>query len=246
MGLLRGAFHPSSLKTLLMPSLSIRVRYARLSSVRRQLGYQGPGPDWVDAEKISLNKDYLAVDLVINWAADGLVLCFIHAIVDLSIQDNDEVNKTDWTNWCGTPWMPRDQLDIMFNRFLMCAPQTGSMSRVFQILQNERKRPLLITWPPDSAHSPSSGDFAKLAENVQISAGVPGGSDAKTSCTRRYKALQDMPAVFGCQVESIFIPHGKLHTHTPLSCLYKYSLHKVPLFLPATRLTRPILARQQR
>lgn len=199
---------------------SISVRYSRLSSIRRQLGYQGPGPDWVDADKISLDKNYLAVDLVINWAADGLVLCFIHAVVDLnSIADNDEVHKTDWTNWCGTPWMPPEQTETLHNRFLMCVPQTGTMSRVFQILLNERERPLLLSWPPDSTQGPHSGDFAKLVENVQISAGVPGESDAKTSCTRRYKALQDMPAVLGYQVESIFIPHGKLPlTPFPLPC----------------------------
>jgi hypothetical protein len=143
--------------------------------------------------------------------------------------------------------MPPDQLEIMYRRFLMCVPQTGSMSRVFQILQNERERSLLISWPPDSAHSLSGGDFAKLVGNVQISAGVPGGSDAKTSCTRRHKALQDMPPVFGCQVESIFIPHGKFAVRIhPLSYPYKCSLHKVLLFLPATRLTRPSPARQLR
>lgn len=149
------------------------------------------------------------------------MLCFIHAIVDLSTQDNNEENKTDWTNWCGTPWMPREQLDIMYRRFLMCVPQTGSMSRVFQILKNQRERPL-ISWPPDSAQSLSGNDFAKLVGNVQISAGVPGGSDATTSCTRRHKALQDMPADFGIQVESIFIPHGKSSVRIqPLSCPYK-------------------------
>ncbi|KAF9521679.1 hypothetical protein CPB83DRAFT_778335 [Crepidotus variabilis] len=188
-----------------------RVRFSRLSSVRRQLGYQGPPPDWAEAEKIVHDETYMAVDLVINWAADGLVLCFLHASVDINaIADNDELRKTEWTNWCGTPWLPQEQIETLYRRLLVCAPQTGSMSRVFQILLNERERPLLLSWPPDSAHGPNSRDIAKLVENVQISAGVPGGSDAKTSCTRRYKASQDMPTVFGCQVESIFIPHGTI------------------------------------
>lgn len=47
----------------------------------------------------------MAVDIVINWAAEGVVLCFIHAIVDLAPNDNDEAHKTGWTNWCGTPVM---------------------------------------------------------------------------------------------------------------------------------------------
>lgn len=191
------------------------VRYSRLSSVRRQLGYEGPGPDWIDADKISLDRDYLAADLVINWAADGLVLCFIHAIVDLnSVADNDELNRSHWTNWCGTPWMPQEQIETLYRRFLMCSPQTGTMSRVFQILLNQGERPLVLSWPPDSGHGPSSRDFAKIVENVQNSAGESGGSDAKTSCTRRHKTTQDMHSVFGCQVESIFIPHGT----SPLPC----------------------------
>ncbi|KAF9565221.1 hypothetical protein CPC08DRAFT_684180 [Agrocybe pediades] len=187
-----------------------RVRFSRLSKVRRQLGYEGPPPDWSEADKISFDKDYMAVDIVINWAAEGLVLCFIHATVDLTPGDNDESQKTDWTNWCGTPSMPLEQIQLLYRRLLVCIPQKDSMSRVFQILSNQRDKPLLMSWPPDSSQGPTSRDFAKLVENVQIGDGVPGGNDAKTSCTRRYKALQDMPPVFGGEVESIFIPHGSI------------------------------------
>lgn len=152
----------------------------------------------------------MVVDIVINWAAEGLVLCFIHASVDLTPEDNDEVQRTEWTNWCGTPSMSMEQMQLLYRRLLVCIPQTGTMSRVFQILSNERDRPLLISWPPDPSQGPTSRDFAKLVENVQIGREVPGGNDAKTSCTRRYRALQDMPPVFGGEVESIFIPHGEL------------------------------------
>ncbi|KAJ3481910.1 hypothetical protein NLJ89_g12174 [Agrocybe chaxingu] len=187
------------------------VRFSRLSKVRKQLGYDGPPPAWPEAEKIALDKDYMAVDIVINWAAEGLVLCFIHATTDLNPSaDNDESQKTEWTNWCGTPFMPMEQIELLYRRLLVCIPQTGTMSRVFQILANQRERPLLLSWPPDSAQGPTSRDFAKLVENVQIGTGVPGGNDAKTSCTRRYKALQDVPQVFGGEVESIFIPHGTI------------------------------------
>ncbi|KAF8149847.1 hypothetical protein B0H34DRAFT_666911 [Crassisporium funariophilum] len=186
-----------------------RVRFSRLSKVRRQLGYEGPPPNWSEADKIAFDKDYMAVDIVINWAAEGLVLCFIHAIVDLNPSDNDEGQKTEWTNWCGTPFMPVEQVELLYRRLLGCIPQSGSMSRVFQILANQREKVLLMSWPPDSAQGPTSREFSKLVENVQIGSGVPGGNDAKTSCTRRYKALQDMP-VFGGEVESIFIPHGTI------------------------------------
>ncbi|KAJ7284933.1 hypothetical protein C8J57DRAFT_704389 [Mycena rebaudengoi] len=186
-----------------------RVRFSRLSRVRRELGYKGPPPAWTDAEKIALDSNYMAVDIVINWAAEGLVLCFIHAIVDLAPNDNDEAHKTAWTNWCGTPQMNMAQIELLFRRLLVCIPQLNNMTRVFQILANEQSRRLLISWPPDQGQGPAGRDFAKLVEDVQIGPGAPTGNEAKTSCTRRYKALQAMPAVAG-EVESIFIPHGSV------------------------------------
>ncbi|KAJ7104205.1 hypothetical protein B0H15DRAFT_942207 [Mycena belliarum] len=185
-----------------------RVRFSRLSRVRRELGYLGPGPSWSDGDKIALDNNYMAVDIVINWAAEGVVLCFIHAIVDLTPKDNDEAQKTGWTNWCGTPSMDQEQVELLFRRLLVCIPQLSNMNRVFQILSNEQ-RSLLISWPPDPDQGPAGRDFAKLVEDVQIGPGAPTGNEAKTSCTRRYKALQTMPAVAG-EVESIFIPHGSV------------------------------------
>ncbi|KAJ6505958.1 hypothetical protein DFH09DRAFT_1200725 [Mycena vulgaris] len=185
-----------------------RVRFSRLSRVRRELGYQGPGPSWSDGDKIALDSNYMAVDIVINWAAEGVVLCFIHAIVDLNPNDNNETQKTGWTNWCGTPAMDQEQIQLLFRRLLVCIPQLSNMNRVFQILSNEQ-RSLLISWPPDQGQGPAGRDFAKLVEDVQIGPGAPTGNEAKTSCTRRYKALQRMPAVAG-EVESIFIPHGSV------------------------------------
>ncbi|KAH9928603.1 uncharacterized protein B0H18DRAFT_1094113 [Fomitopsis serialis] len=189
-----------------------RVRYSRLSRVRRQLGYQGPTHEFADADKVSVDTNYMAVDLVINWASDGLVLCFMHAVVDLSPRDNDEHNKTPWTNWCGTPYMNTEQVQILYQRLLAVVPQPLSMSRVFQILLNLPERSLYMSWPPEHQEpgGPTSKDFARLAQDVQISNAVSSGTDAKTSCTRRYKAHQTMH--FGGdnskEVESIFIPHG--------------------------------------
>lgn len=163
----------------------------------------------------------MAVDLVINWASDGLVLCFMHAVVDLSPRDNDEHNKTHWTNWCGTPYMNTEQVQILYQRLLAVVPQPLSMSRVFQILLNQPERSLYMSWPPEHQEpgGPTSKDFARLAQDVQISNAVSSGTDAKTSCTRRYKAHQTMH--FGVdnnkEVESIFIPHGSsIEPSTPV------------------------------
>lgn len=179
------------------------------------LGYQGPGPEWSDAEKIALDDNYMAVDIVINWAADEVVLCFIHAVVDISDRDNDEVNKTGWTNWCGTPYMSLQQVQLLLSSLVQHIRQQPSSERVFQILLNEPDRPLLFSWPPDHQQvqgAPMSKDFAKLALEVNIG-NTATGTDAKTSCTRRYKAQQNMH--FGSEgnreVESIFIPYGRLH-----------------------------------
>ncbi|KIP05026.1 hypothetical protein PHLGIDRAFT_92699 [Phlebiopsis gigantea 11061_1 CR5-6] len=191
-----------------------RVRYSRLSRVRRMLGHQGRGHDWSDAEKIALDDNYMAVDIVINWAADGVVLCFIHAVVDISDRDNDEVHKTGWTNWCGTPYMSKQQVELLTNSLVQHIPQPHSLERVFQILSNEHDRPLLFSWPlarQQVQGGPTSMDFAKLAAEVNIG-NTAHGTDAKTSCTRRYKAQQNMH--FGTEgdreVESIFIPYGTL------------------------------------
>ncbi|KAJ7815516.1 hypothetical protein B0H14DRAFT_3111832 [Mycena olivaceomarginata] len=171
--------------------------FSRLSRVRRELGYQGPQAPWGDADKIAQDSNYMTVDIVINWAAEGVVLCFIHPIVDLTPRDNDESQKSGWSNWCGTPTMNTEQLDLLFRRLVVCIPQLTNMNRVFQIFAND----------PNRRAGAGRKDFAKLVEDIQIGPGAPTGNEAKTSCTRRYKALQSMPAVAG-EVESIFIPHA--------------------------------------
>ncbi|KAI0090163.1 hypothetical protein BDY19DRAFT_938792 [Irpex rosettiformis] len=192
-----------------------RVRFSRLSRVRRELGACDSSVVWSDAEKIAVDDNYMAVDIVINWAADGVVLCFIHAVVDLEPRDNDELRKTGWTNWCGTPYMSQNEVNLLFERLCHLIPPASSMDRVFQILLNQPDRPLWVSWPADRQQvqgGPISKDFAKLAVDVNLGNQSNGPSEAKTSCTRRYKAQQTMS--FGVDgyrdVESIFIPYGSI------------------------------------
>jgi len=145
----------------------------------------------------------MAIDIVINWAADGLVLCFMHAVTDLNPKDKDEQHKTPWTNWCGTPYMAMQKIELLYQRLLVCIPQTTNPSRVFQILSNQDEKLLLMTWPPDQVQG---RDYAKLVESVNIRSGEPSRDDARTSCTRRFKALQNMPMG---KVESMIVPHGE-------------------------------------
>ncbi|KAF8639423.1 hypothetical protein AX17_001513 [Amanita inopinata Kibby_2008] len=185
-----------------------RVRFSRLSRVRRLLGYEGPPHPWSDTDKIALDANYMAVDIVTNWAAEGLVLCFIHATVDLDPNDNDEQEKTDWTNWCGTPIMDAEQIQRLYRSLLMFIPQSP-MTRVFQILSNTPNRSLLFSWPPEpvQGQGPTGRDFARLVETVEFGSNQS-LSDAKTSCARRYRSIRGMP--FAEAVESIFIPHGSV------------------------------------
>ncbi|KAF8518198.1 hypothetical protein JB92DRAFT_2903838 [Gautieria morchelliformis] len=197
-----------------------RVRYSRLGRTRARLGYTGVHNKFTDEDKVSFDEDYMACDLVINWAAEGLVLCFIHAVVDMSPQDNDEVNRTHWTNWCGTPRMTVEHGNELYHALFHIAPHVSQgappPTRVFQILHNSTDRPTLFSWPGEG-YIPA--DYGRLANDVQI--GGANGSDAKTSCTRRYKAQQVLDSADGSvrDVESIFIPHGRIifacHKATP-------------------------------
>ncbi|TDL25453.1 hypothetical protein BD410DRAFT_784439 [Rickenella mellea] len=211
-----------------------RVRFCRLSRVRRLLGWQPSSsaplyPPSFPAERIAIDGNYMAVDIVINWAAEGIVLCFIHAVVDLlPREDNDETLKTGWSNWCGTTGFGQEQAHALYQHFTNTVTQThfsqpsaDTSIRVFQILRNDPDRFLILSWPPDPASAcrdrPSAHELARLALQVQIGAGVygQGHSNAKTSCTRRYKSVQSIPLFVSddcksAQIESIFIPHGSI------------------------------------
>lgn len=59
-----------------------KVRFLRLSKIREQFGAPkdalGTYPNQM---KIAVDENYLQTDLVLNWVAEGVVLCFIHATV---------------------------------------------------------------------------------------------------------------------------------------------------------------------
>ncbi|KAK7033063.1 hypothetical protein R3P38DRAFT_2920459 [Favolaschia claudopus] len=196
------------LKRRTLHGIVSRARFSRISRMRRELGYQGSLPPSNDSDQRDADPNYVWVDIVANWAAEGVVLCFMHAVVDLSPADNEEAQKNGWPNFCGTPRMDAEQVQLLYRRLLVCIPQHSDMDRVFQVLANEpESRRLMISWPSDQGQGLAARDFVKLVEDVQIGPAPSSGNEAKTSCTRRYKALQPMPAVAG-EVESIFIPHG--------------------------------------
>ncbi|KAG8937283.1 hypothetical protein FRC02_000053 [Tulasnella sp. 418] len=212
-----------------------RVRFLRLSTIRTRLGAPEHALDhFPGQELIAYDDDYLAADLVINWVAEGVVLCFIHAIVDLSDRDNDVLNKTDWTNWCGTVVMQTQHAQRMYealstysetplhDHFLYPSPSPSSRSsplareipsdavpnRIFQLVTNDSRRSLILSWPDHPAIN--KDDFARLVQDANLDLGYI-GTGAKTSCTRRFKSpkkMRDSITGKSKNVESIFIPHG--------------------------------------
>jgi hypothetical protein len=107
------------------PADIYRVRYARLSRIRSLLGCPAEDIDVpAEMEKIAEDKDFLILDLVLNWvrlrllrlrakrvqAADGLLLGFFHAIRDVDTRMNNDpaAKHLAWSNWCGTEHMPED------------------------------------------------------------------------------------------------------------------------------------------
>ncbi|KAF5367429.1 hypothetical protein D9758_003673 [Tetrapyrgos nigripes] len=72
-----------------VPSIT-RASFCRLSCVRRMLGHDGPTAHVPSAQKFTLDENYMAVNIVLNYAAEGLVLCFLHAAADIDpVADND-------------------------------------------------------------------------------------------------------------------------------------------------------------
>ncbi|CAO1632308.1 unnamed protein product [Parajaminaea phylloscopi] len=77
-----------------------RCRYTRVPAIRKVFG--NPNPPIAPESHMYVDDDlWLPIDVVLNMVGDSLALCFFHAIINKSVHDNDEVAKTDWTNWCG-------------------------------------------------------------------------------------------------------------------------------------------------
>lgn len=149
----------------------------------------------------------MAVDITINWIAEGLVLCFLHAATNLGPQDDDPTHRTAWSNWCGTPFLAPTQIQLLVERLIArpAPSNSGPPTRVFQILANNHGRPLMMSWPP--APGSIAHDLANLAEDIDVSTIVV--SEAKTSCTRRHTKVRVVPSL-GAEVESVYIPHGSI------------------------------------
>ncbi|KIM52702.1 hypothetical protein SCLCIDRAFT_1223514, partial [Scleroderma citrinum Foug A] len=190
----------STARSDLTGALDQKTMHGSVTRVHRLLGYSGQSPPSSDTDKIASDDYYMPIDIVISWAAEGLVLCFIHAVDDLSPADNGEHYKMSWASWCGTPSMNSQQLHLLYQQLQCSCLQPGVLTKVFQILTNSSHQDhrLIFSWPPDTSHEysnkPSEKDFARRTEGVFPAAH---DSSAKTSCTKRWRIGGTMPAING-------------------------------------------------
>ncbi|PWZ00975.1 hypothetical protein BCV70DRAFT_86351 [Testicularia cyperi] len=210
-----------------------RCRYSRIPRIRELLGAVDPPRD-PEAHRYVEDESFVAIDIVINWIGDGMVLCFFHAIIDKDAEDNDETHKSDWTNWCGTPsgGFTLRQCDNLWRKIRAdqreAVPNSGP-THVFQVIEASGEGRVLLSWPPprlfprgvDAAVVAESDtaafedgsyfadDFARLAQGVSIAPGSSDLSDANTSCTRRFRAKHTLTTEGKVRsIESVLIPYG--------------------------------------
>ncbi|GAC99052.1 hypothetical protein PHSY_006649 [Pseudozyma hubeiensis SY62] len=210
-----------------------RCRYSRIPHIRELLGAINPPRD-PEADRYVEDDSFVAIDIIINWIGDGMLLCFFHAIIDKAAEDNDEQNKSDWTNWCGTPTgsFTQHQCDTIWKQVKATPREAFSASgpdHVFQVIEAGEDSKVLLSWPPPRLFSSDvdadvlarsdttafedgsyfADDFARLARGVSIAPGSSSLSDANTSCTRRFRAKHTLTTEGKVRsIESVLIPYG--------------------------------------
>jgi len=160
-----------------------------------------------------------------------------------SPQDNDESMKSDWSNWCGSPRFSTQDLADLNAKLLPTyddKPLDAFPTRVFQLLAQTPGKELIVSFPPSSndlpppmhpttlhadATMPLSQKLASLVHAADISGGDGSKKDARTNCTRRFRAVRPIAVPFSeneeqdvkpvlVDVESLFIPYGEF----PVPC----------------------------
>ncbi|WVN86251.1 uncharacterized protein L203_101412 [Cryptococcus depauperatus CBS 7841] len=211
-----------------------RVRYARLSRIRTLMGCPPEENEFpFDAEQYVEDDEYIVEDLVLNWAADGLLLAFFHSIRDKDPVANNDPKRAneEWSNWCGTWYMGDEQIEALhrnISNFIPVAPLTHRPPvRVFQLhLLPPDHLPLastqlIFSWPPPrppgslATHDGlyNATEYCDMMKHVDMDPSqlTAGPGELRTSCTTRYGA-HHLVTTEGLHrtVASVFISYGKL------------------------------------
>ncbi|WWD19178.1 hypothetical protein CI109_103636 [Kwoniella shandongensis] len=210
-----------------------RVRFARLSRIRTILGCPPEENDFpVDAVTYIEDDEYLILDLVLNWVAEGLLLAFFHAIKDKDpVVNNDPARShEEWSNLCGTKSLGNEQIEKLHSSIanvIEIPPLTRfPPERVFQLHLVNPEIPhqlpqLVFSWPPPRPPGVNTtyDGLYNAAEYCEMMKGVDmdpaqltsGPGELRTNCTTRYGAQHSITTegVYR-HVTSVFIPYGSI------------------------------------
>ena len=173
-----------------MRLLHYSVRFVHSSRMCHRAD-DGYGTDSNSSSPIA-NDAYVTVDLVINVAARGLVLCFIHCLGPNTIACGRLHAATTYS---------------LYSRLLEKVEQSSDMNCAFQILLDIHGiRSLAFSWPPTLPQE-YSRSLLGIAENVALDNPYPD----ITNCARRRKTRRTIyPSNDVAHViESVLVPYGK-------------------------------------
>ncbi|CAO1623895.1 unnamed protein product [Sympodiomycopsis kandeliae] len=136
-----------------------RCRYFRVPAIRETLGCSNAQRD-PEAHLYTSDDLYLPIDIVLNMVGDSMALCFFHAVLNKTSNDNDEAHKSHWTNWCGTPRALYDveqcnRLWSLVSSHDIQSPEAPTRkafpSYIFQLLsmpEDNSFPEIIFSWPP--------------------------------------------------------------------------------------------------
>ncbi|GMK57516.1 hypothetical protein CspeluHIS016_0403500 [Cutaneotrichosporon spelunceum] len=224
-----------------------RMRFSRLSRIRQMRGAQ---PNDItlppNVETVTEDSEYLIMDLVLNWVADGLLLAFLHAIKDFDPQANNDPNRKNegWSNFCGSAGMTEENIQTLQQSISTnVTPPSRTRyppTRVFQVHSVDHNAAhatsMVFTWPParpTDKPSPQydglydADEYADLMRGVDMDpnalAAKPG--EVRTNCTTRFGAEHSIRTEgLYRHVTSVFIPYGNI----TFACFQTTNLYELP------------------
>ncbi|GAA95583.1 uncharacterized protein L969DRAFT_71065 [Mixia osmundae IAM 14324] len=208
-----------------------RCLFSRVPRLRQLLGCPEP-PKAVDAHLYTYDEEYIPIQIVSSWIGPNTVLCFFHAVKDKDINsDNDEVERSSWSNWCGVEAIEPEKHYLTHSE---CSAIKTALDRnaasevkrsltetpksVFQLLDS-RSGNIILSYPPSEIPRPDNGgihvlydarQYAGLAIEAQNRSKTT-SQEAKTSCSRRFKSRHSLAVNDGLAlVDSVVIKYGNL------------------------------------
>jgi hypothetical protein len=199
-----------------------------------------------DLNAVSEDDEYIIIDLVVNWAADGLLLAFFHVIKDKdSVANNDPARRHEgWSNLCGAVSFGDEAVQTLQRNIAASVmppkPTRVPPTRVFQLHTSlttpAHPNSLLFTWPPPrppNALTQMDGlydadEYAEIMQGVEMDPeqleSKPG--DVRTNCSTRFGAehLIRTEGVYR-HISSVFIPYGTL----VFACFQTTKCYPLPL-----------------